>query len=73
MSLSLQSTTDDENRMIVAASNDRTQGTRYLYDRATDKLTEAGRRHAVAARSEDGGDEADQSTRRATDSRSTAT
>ncbi|MET0732459.1 MAG: S9 family peptidase [Casimicrobiaceae bacterium] len=40
--VSLQSTTDDENRMIVAASNDRTQGTRYLYDRAADKLTKLG-------------------------------
>ena len=40
--------------MIVAASNDRTQGTRYLYDRAADKLDEARRRAAVAARSEDG-------------------
>ncbi len=28
--------------MIVAASNDRTQGTRYLYDRAADKLTKLG-------------------------------
>ena len=26
------------NLMVVAADNDRTQGTRYLYDRATDKL-----------------------------------
>ncbi|MET0344775.1 MAG: S9 family peptidase, partial [Casimicrobiaceae bacterium] len=40
--VSLQSTTDDQTRRIVAASNDRTQGTRYLYDRAADKLTKLG-------------------------------
>jgi dipeptidyl aminopeptidase/acylaminoacyl peptidase len=40
--VSIQSTTDDESRMVVAASNDRTQGTRYLYDRAADKLTKLG-------------------------------
>jgi dipeptidyl aminopeptidase/acylaminoacyl peptidase len=40
--VNLQSTTDDENRMIVAASNDRTPGARYLYDRAADKLTKLG-------------------------------
>jgi len=38
----VQSTTDDENRMIVAAVNDRTQGTRYLYDRKAAKLTKLG-------------------------------
>ncbi len=41
--VTLQSTTDDENGMIVAAYNDRTQGTRYLYDRAADRLTELGK------------------------------
>ncbi len=40
--VSVQSTTDDENRMIVAAANDRTAGTRYLYDRKADKLTKLG-------------------------------
>ena len=34
--------TDDENRMIVAATSDRTQGTRYLYDRKADRLTKLG-------------------------------
>jgi len=37
--VTLQSLTDDESRMIVAAANDRTSGTRYLYDRRTDRLT----------------------------------
>jgi len=40
--LNLQSSTDDEDVMVVAASNDRTQGTRYLYDRRTDKLVKLG-------------------------------
>ena len=40
--VTVQSTTDDENRMIVAAANDRTAGTRYLYDRKADKLTKLG-------------------------------
>lgn len=39
---SVQSMTDDEERMIVAAFNDRTPGTRYLYDAAADKLTKLG-------------------------------
>jgi dipeptidyl aminopeptidase/acylaminoacyl peptidase len=38
----VQSITDDETRMIVAATNDRTQGTRYLYDKRTDRLTKLG-------------------------------
>ena len=38
----LQSQTDDETRMIVSAINDRTQGSRYLYDRKTDTLTKLG-------------------------------
>jgi dipeptidyl aminopeptidase/acylaminoacyl peptidase len=38
----VQSTTDDEQRMIVAATNDRTQGARYFYDRASDQLTKLG-------------------------------
>lgn len=37
--VTIQSTTDDEMRMVVAASNDRTQGARYFYDRALDQLT----------------------------------
>ncbi|HET9748193.1 MAG TPA: S9 family peptidase [Casimicrobiaceae bacterium] len=40
--VTLQSLTDDETRMIVAATNDRTQGTRYLYDRNADSLTKLG-------------------------------
>jgi dipeptidyl aminopeptidase/acylaminoacyl peptidase len=38
----IQSMTDDEDRMIVAAYNDRTQGMRYLYDSGADKLTKLG-------------------------------
>ena len=38
----IQSTTDDEDRFVVAAYNDRTPGTRYLYDRGADKLTKLG-------------------------------
>ncbi len=38
----IQSMTDDEDRMIVAAFNDRTPGTRYLYDAAADKLSKLG-------------------------------
>lgn len=37
--ITVQSMTDDEQRMVVAASSDRTQGARYLYDRAVDRLT----------------------------------
>jgi len=40
--VTLQSVTDDESRMIVAAGNDRTAGARYLYDRKIDKLTKLG-------------------------------
>ena len=40
--LTIQSSTDDENLMVVATDNDRTQGTRYLYDRWTDKLVKVG-------------------------------
>ena len=40
--LVVQSSTDDEDVMVVAATNDRTQGTRYLYDRRTDKLVKLG-------------------------------
>jgi dipeptidyl aminopeptidase/acylaminoacyl peptidase len=40
--INLQAITDDENRMIVAASSDRTAGTRYLYDRRADTLTKLG-------------------------------
>lgn len=38
----IQSMTDEEDRMIVAAYNDRTPGTRYLYDVKADKLTKLG-------------------------------
>ena len=38
----IQSMTDDEDRMIVAAYNDHTPGTRYLYDAKADKLTKLG-------------------------------
>ncbi len=38
----IQSMTDDEDRMIVAAYNDRTPGMRYLYDVKTDKLAKLG-------------------------------
>jgi dipeptidyl aminopeptidase/acylaminoacyl peptidase len=38
----IQSMTDDEDRMIVAAYNDRTPGTRYLYDSHAGKLTKLG-------------------------------
>jgi dipeptidyl aminopeptidase/acylaminoacyl peptidase len=40
--VTLQSLTDDETRMIVAATSDRTQGARYLYDRNADTLTKLG-------------------------------
>jgi dipeptidyl aminopeptidase/acylaminoacyl peptidase len=40
--ITIQSATDDETRMIVAASSDRTQGTRYVYDRDSDRLTTLG-------------------------------
>jgi dipeptidyl aminopeptidase/acylaminoacyl peptidase len=36
--ITLQSQTLNEDRFIVAASNDRTQGTRYVYDARTDRL-----------------------------------
>jgi len=38
----IQSMNDDEDRLIVAAYSDRTPGTRYLYDVASDKLTKLG-------------------------------
>jgi dipeptidyl aminopeptidase/acylaminoacyl peptidase len=37
--ITLQSTDKNESLFIVAASNDRTQGTRYLYDAASKRLT----------------------------------
>ena len=40
--VTVQSTTDDESRLIVAATNDRTAGARYLYDRRSDRLTRLG-------------------------------
>lgn len=40
--VTIQSMTDDESRMIVAATSDRTQGARYLYDRKGDRLTGLG-------------------------------
>lgn len=38
----VQSTTDDESALIVAATSDRTQGARYLYERKRDRLTKLG-------------------------------
>ncbi|MEO8486877.1 MAG: S9 family peptidase [Betaproteobacteria bacterium] len=40
--LAIQSTTDDETMMVVAATSDVTQGSRYLYDRTADKLVKLG-------------------------------
>lgn len=40
--VNLQSATDDEQRFIVAAYNDRTQGARYVYDRKSDALVKMG-------------------------------
>jgi dipeptidyl aminopeptidase/acylaminoacyl peptidase len=40
--IGIQAITDDEDRMIVAASSDRTAGTRYLYDAAADRLRKLG-------------------------------
>lgn len=40
--LAIQSQTKDEQRMIVAASNDRTPGVRYVYDVRTNKLAKLG-------------------------------
>ena len=40
--LIVQSSTDDEEQMVVAAFDDRTQGSRYLYDRKADKLVKLG-------------------------------
>jgi dipeptidyl aminopeptidase/acylaminoacyl peptidase len=42
MEVTIQSRTKDENRLIVAATSDRTQGARYLYDIKADKLTKLG-------------------------------
>jgi dipeptidyl aminopeptidase/acylaminoacyl peptidase len=39
MEITLQSATKAENKFIVAASNDRTPGTRYIYDLKTDSLS----------------------------------
>ncbi|HEX5864331.1 MAG TPA: S9 family peptidase [Casimicrobiaceae bacterium] len=38
----IQSMTDDEDRFVVAAYNDRTPGARYLYDAVANKLTKLG-------------------------------
>ncbi|NDP43895.1 MAG: S9 family peptidase [Aromatoleum sp.] len=38
----LQAITDDEDKMIVAATSDRTGGSRYLYERGADRLTKLG-------------------------------
>ena len=38
----IQSMNDDEDRMVIAAYNDRTPGTRYLYDVGSDRLTRLG-------------------------------
>lgn len=40
--ISVQSMTKDEQRMIVAATNDRTPGSRYVYDVKTNKLAKLG-------------------------------
>jgi dipeptidyl aminopeptidase/acylaminoacyl peptidase len=40
--ISVQGITDDEDRVIVAATSDRTGGTRYLYERSADRLTKLG-------------------------------
>ncbi len=40
--VNLQSVTNDEQRFIVAAYNDRTPGARYVYDRKTDALVKMG-------------------------------
>lgn len=40
--VSVVGATDDEQRLIVAAYNDRTQGTRYVYDRKNDALIKLG-------------------------------
>ena len=40
--IAIQSATDDETKMTIAAFNDRTQGMRYVYDRSTDRLTPLG-------------------------------
>lgn len=40
--INLQSVTDDEQRYIVAAHNDRSPGARYVYDRGTDALVKLG-------------------------------
>lgn len=40
--INLQSATDDEQRFIVAAHNDRSQGARYVYDRKTEALVKMG-------------------------------
>jgi dipeptidyl aminopeptidase/acylaminoacyl peptidase len=40
--ISIQSRTYDETRMVVAATSDRTQGVRYVYDARTDTLTRLG-------------------------------
>lgn len=40
--IGIQSMTKDEQRMIVAASNDRTPGVRYVYDVKTNKLAKLG-------------------------------
>jgi dipeptidyl aminopeptidase/acylaminoacyl peptidase len=43
--IAVQAITDDEDRMVVAATSDRTAGTRYLYDAAADRLTKLGEVH----------------------------
>lgn len=42
LEIDLQSATRDETRFIVAASSDRTQGTRYWYDRTSGRLVKLG-------------------------------
>jgi dipeptidyl aminopeptidase/acylaminoacyl peptidase len=50
--IGVQSTTKDEQRMIVAASNDRTPGTRYVYDVKTNKLAKLGDINSAIAASD---------------------
>jgi dipeptidyl aminopeptidase/acylaminoacyl peptidase len=47
--LNFQGTTKDEQRMIVAASNDRTPGARYVYDVKTNKLSKLGEINSAIA------------------------
>lgn len=58
--LALQGSNRDENKFIVAAYNDRTPGSRYLYDAASGHAEQAGRPEPVAAGVRHGARAADQ-------------